>query len=102
MAARAAVLQGCGTLLAAADEVMTGGAEEPTTTKPRRAVYEHPSCRESVYRKMLANEAALLDPASREARQFRGRCRLPYQVFKKIKSSMGGRRNGIGRWRATS
>ena len=37
-----------------------GGAEEPPEIKKRRAVYEHPSCMESVFGKMLANETALL------------------------------------------
>ena len=37
-----------------------GGAEEPPETKQRGAVYERPSCKESVFRKMLTNEPALL------------------------------------------
>ena len=37
-----------------------GGAEEPLETKQRRAIYERLSCKESVFGKMLAKEAALL------------------------------------------
>ena len=72
MATGAAGLQGCGPLLAAAGEVLSpdklsagsgsrwmGGAEKPPETN-RRAVYELPSCKESVFGKMLANEATLL------------------------------------------
>ena len=36
-----------------------GGAEEPPETKQIRAMYERLSCKESVFGKMLANEAAL-------------------------------------------
>ena len=73
MTAGAAVLQGCSTLLTATGEVKSpdklsagsvsgwmGDAEEPPETKQRRAVYERPSCKEPVFGKMLANEAALL------------------------------------------
>ena len=73
MATGVAVLQGCGTLLAAAEEVMgpnkfsagsgsgwMGGTTEPPEVKQRRTVYERPSCKKSVFEKMLTNEAALL------------------------------------------
>ena len=72
-------MQGWGTLLAAAEEVMSpdklsagsgsdwmDGAEEPPETKRRRALYERPSYKKSAFGKMLANEAALLDSATRE------------------------------------
>ena len=44
-------------------------------------MYDRPRCKESVFGKMLANETALLNPSTREAKQFCGRCPLPYQVF---------------------
>ena len=37
-----------------------GGAKEPPETKQRRAVYARPSCKESLFVEMLANETALL------------------------------------------
>ena len=95
MSASTAVVKSWGTLLAAAEEVMgpykldagsgsgwIDGAEEPPKTKQKRNVYERPSYEESLFCKMLANEAALLDPATRETKQFCLRCRLPYRVFK--------------------
>ena len=36
-----------------------GGAGEPPEIKQRRAVYEHPSCKESVFGKMVAIETSL-------------------------------------------
>ena len=94
MAAGAAVLQSWGTLLAAvAEEVMSqdklsagndngsgwmDGAEEPPETKQRRTVYERLSCKESVFGKMLTNEAAVLDPAMRGARHFV--CAVGYRI----------------------
>ena len=62
MAARAGGLQGCDTLLAAAegemspDKLITGSgwmgdAEEPPETKQRRSVYERPSCEMSIFGK---------------------------------------------------
>ena len=37
-----------------------GGAEEPPETKQKRAVSQHPSCKGSVFSKMLADETAPL------------------------------------------
>ena len=94
MAAGAAVVQGWGTLLAAAQGVSSDklgagsgwmdGNEKSPNTMQRRAVCERPGCEESVFGKMLANDIALLDPATRETHQYRLPYRLPYQIFKEL------------------
>ena len=45
-----------------------GDAEEPPKTEQRRAVYERPSCKMSVFGKMLDNQEALLNPVTREGK----------------------------------
>ena len=55
--------------------------EEQPKIKKRREVYERVNCEHSVFGQMLQHEDRLKDPTTREAKQFRNRCRRPHQVF---------------------
>ena len=58
--------------------------EEQPKIKKRREVYERVNCEHSVFGQMPQHEDRLKDPTTREAKQFRNRCRLPYQVFREV------------------
>ena len=55
--------------------------EQPKIKKRREVLYERVNCEHSVFGQMLQHEDRLKDPTTREAKQFRNRCRRPHQVF---------------------